>query len=148
MTRGRIGFPKRRGIAAVEFAVSATLLIPLLLGIIEFSRLGMATQLITNAAREGCRVAVIPNNTAADVQNRMTAVMIATGITIPSPTVVNSDPGTAGVFLMPSNWDTAPGDTPITVTVRVPFPQVSWTTPFFLQSSSLTGTATLNSERP
>ena len=41
-----------RGIAAVELAISVNLLFLFVFGIIEFSRLGMAAQLLTNAARE------------------------------------------------------------------------------------------------
>ena len=119
-----VGGRERRGIAAVELAVSASLLFVFVIGIIEFSRLGMISQLLTNSAREASRVAV-SNLTAVD-----------------------SDPGTDGAFIMPSGWATAPGDTAITVTVRIPYSQVSLTAPFFLTSAKVVGPATMNSERP
>jgi len=138
----------RRGIAAVELAVSASLLFMFVIGIIEFSRLGMISQLLTNSAREASRVAAIQNSKTSDVQSRMNAVLGGTGVAVTSLTAVDSDPGTDGAFIMPSGWATAPGDTAITVTVRIPYSQVSLTAPYFLTSAKVVGTATMNSERP
>ena len=67
--------PRRRGASAVEMAVIAPVFLTLVLGIIESSRLGMVSQLLTTAVREGCRVAVI---------NGMTETMCRTGSTSPS----------------------------------------------------------------
>lgn len=140
---------ERRGISAVELAISVNVLFLFIFGIVEFSRLGMAAQLLTNAAREGGRVAVIQNSALSDVQSRVTAMLSSAGITAGTVTAVDSDPGTTGVFIMPSNWSTAAGDTAITVTIRVPYKQISWLpTPFYLSAANVVGTATLNSERP
>src|SRR5689334_20121969 len=116
----------RRGINAPELAISASVLVFFVFGIIEFSRLGMAAQLLTNAAREGCRVAVIPNSATSDVQTRVGTMLASTGIPPGTITAADSDPGTNGAWIIPSNWSTAPGNTPITVVLRVPFTQVSW----------------------
>src|SRR3954468_10167512 len=104
---------QRRGISAVELAVSVNVLFLFIFGIVEFSRLGMAAQLLTNAAREGGRVAAIQNSTLGEVQARVTAMLSPAGISAVTVTPVDSDPGTSGAFLMPSDWSTAPGDTPI-----------------------------------
>jgi hypothetical protein len=48
-----------RGAAAVEFALVMPLLILLLFGIIEFARVWNARQTLTDAAREGARIAVV-----------------------------------------------------------------------------------------
>src|SRR3954447_906925 len=101
----------RRGISAVELAISVNVLFLFVLGIVEFSRLGMAAQLLTNAAREGGRVAAIQDSTLGDVQARVTAMLSSAGIATVTVTAVDADPGTTGAFLMPSNWATAPGDT-------------------------------------
>ena len=50
----------QRGVAAVEFAIVLPFLALLLFGIIEFSLLLYNQQVITNASREGARVAVNP----------------------------------------------------------------------------------------
>lgn len=49
----------QRGAAAVEFAIILPLLILLIFGTIEFSLLLFNKQVITNAAREGARKAII-----------------------------------------------------------------------------------------
>ena len=50
---------RSRGTSAVEMVLVAPLLIALIMGQLESSRLGMVAQMLTTAAREGCRVAVI-----------------------------------------------------------------------------------------
>jgi Flp pilus assembly protein TadG len=127
----------------------APVLFIFVLGIIELSRLGMVTQALTNAARDGCRVAVLPNNVTSDVQSRLTASLTPFGVSPGSVSAVDTDPGTQGAWITPSNWATAPGGTAVTLTVRLPFSQVSWLpSPFFLSSAVVTGSATLSSERP
>jgi Flp pilus assembly protein TadG len=140
---------ERRGATAVELAISINVLFLFVFGIIEFSRLGMAAQLLANAAREGGRVAAIQSSSLSDVQSRVNTMLSSAGISAGTVTSVNSDPGTSGAFIMPSDWSSAPGDTPITVLIRVPYKQISWLpTPFYLSTANVVGTATLNSERP
>jgi len=61
----------QKGVAAVELAVILPFLLILLAGIIEFSLMLYNMQVLTNAAREGARVAVIPvrNATEEDIVN-------------------------------------------------------------------------------
>jgi Flp pilus assembly protein TadG len=103
----------RRGVAAVEFALVAPVLLLFVLGIIEFGRLMMVEEVLTNAAREGCRRAVMANATENDVR-----------------TVVNnylSNSGISGGSMAPiPGLATAKAGDPITVTVSVPFDNVSW----------------------
>jgi Flp pilus assembly protein TadG len=121
----------------------------MVLGIVEFSRLGMAIQLMTDASREGCRVAVIPNTALSDVQTRVNATLTSTGVSVGTITAVDTDPGTNGAWIIPSNWSSASGNTPVTVVFRIPYSQVSWLpAPMFLKSATVVGTATLNNERP
>jgi Flp pilus assembly protein TadG len=121
-------------------AFVAPVFLMMILGIIESSRLGMVAQLLTTAAREGCRVAVINGMTQTDVQNRINAVLNGSGI--PVGTVAPTCPS-------PYSWDTSPAGTPITVSLSVPYSQVSWLpTPFFLKTAIITCSATMSSERP
>ena len=55
-------------------AIVVSAFVTLILGQIETARLGMASQMLTTAARDGCRVAVIPGSTQCDVQSRAEAV--------------------------------------------------------------------------
>jgi Flp pilus assembly protein TadG len=131
---------KRRGASAVEMAFIAPVFLSLTMGVIESSRLGMVAQLLTIAAREGCRVAVIEGMTETDVQNRINAVLSGSGISVGTVTPTCPSPYT---------WTSAPSGTPITVSMSVPFSQVSWLpTPFFLNGAQVSSSATMSSERP
>lgn len=54
---------RRRGAAIVEVAVCFPVFMLILLGVIEFGRALMVSQLLTNAAREACRDAIIDGST-------------------------------------------------------------------------------------
>jgi Flp pilus assembly protein TadG len=61
-----------RGAAAVEFAIVLPVLLLILFGIIEFARAWNVKQTLTDAAREGTRVAVVAerqNLTQAELQD-------------------------------------------------------------------------------
>ncbi|MDD2421240.1 MAG: pilus assembly protein [Heliobacteriaceae bacterium] len=52
-------FPSQRGQALVELAIALPVLVLLVLGTIEFGRVFYAYQVVTNASREGARLAAI-----------------------------------------------------------------------------------------
>jgi Flp pilus assembly protein TadG len=134
------GKRKRRGASAVEMAFIAPVFLTLVLGIIEASRLGMVAQLLTTAAREGCRVAVLSGSSESDVQDRVDEVLAGSGISVGTvtPTCTGSTP-----------WYSSTSGTPITVNLSVAYSDVSWLkVPFFLKSAVLNGSATMSSERP
>lgn len=58
----------RRGQALVEFALVAPLLLLLILGLIDFARAWNVYQVITDAAREGARNAVVQNQTLTEAE--------------------------------------------------------------------------------
>jgi Flp pilus assembly protein TadG len=69
---------RRRGAAAVETALVMLPLLTLVFGIFEYSRLLMDWNLLNNAAREGCRYALVNNTSttiSSDVQNIVTSRM-------------------------------------------------------------------------
>lgn len=134
--RGNSG-RRRSGAAAVEMAAVMPLLIMMIFGLIESARLGMVSQLLTNAAREGCRVAVVNGTTQAQVQARVNAVLQGSGISV----------GT--VSPTPTNWASSASGTPVTVSLSVPYRDVSWLpVPRFLGNATIRASATMNSERP
>lgn len=65
-----------RGATAVEFALLLPLLMLLLFGIIDFGRALNAQITITQAAREGARVAALTGATTSSVQTRTTQAAI------------------------------------------------------------------------
>ena len=60
-----------KGAELVEFALTFPLLLLVMLGIIDFGLLLHRVQVLTNAAREGARIAVLPNYNQADVTARV-----------------------------------------------------------------------------
>ena len=128
---------QRRGAAAVEFAVVAPVFFLLVFGMIEYGRMVMVQQIIVNSAREGCRAAVLDGSTTSGVKSTVITAMSSGNITITTSNVtVSPDP--------PSNAEF--GD-PVTVTVTVPFNQVSWLpSPMYLGGKSMTAATTMRRE--
>lgn len=60
-----------RGSALIEAALTLPLLLLVSVGIFEFGRAFQTWQVLTNAAREGARIAVLPGAAASDVQTRV-----------------------------------------------------------------------------
>ncbi|HEU5116665.1 MAG TPA: TadE/TadG family type IV pilus assembly protein [Isosphaeraceae bacterium] len=127
---------KRSGAAAVEMAMVLPVFVLIVLGVIEFARFGMAVQLLTTAAREGCRTASLPNTAQSDVTERITEVLSGSGIPAPTPT------------LTPSNWTTAAQGEPISLTLSVPYQDISWLSGAGILSGNVTASATFGSEKP
>lgn len=63
---------RQRGVAAVEFALIASLLFMLLIGIMEFSRISFYWNAATEATRLGARLAVVCDMDDATIRTRMT----------------------------------------------------------------------------
>jgi Flp pilus assembly protein TadG len=59
------------GQSLLEVALTLPLLLLIAVGIFEFGRAYQTWLVVTNAAREGARVAVLPNATTSDVQARV-----------------------------------------------------------------------------
>jgi Flp pilus assembly protein TadG len=124
----------------VEMAIVLPLLVLLVFGLIDCSRLGMVTQILNTAAREACRVAAIDGNTNADVTARLNQVLNSSAI---SGVTVTQTPTDCTTVHSSDNPNT------VTVTLSVPFRQVTWLgTPFLFQSANVSGSATMSSERP
>jgi Flp pilus assembly protein TadG len=70
-----------RGAVIVEFAVTLPLLLLVLVGIIDFGLVFQQYEVITNAAREGARMAVLPGYAVDDVQNRVAVYLTNAGVT-------------------------------------------------------------------
>jgi Flp pilus assembly protein TadG len=121
MSRLKILHPEpqcRRGAAAVEMAIVLMLLIVLVFGIIEMGRAIMVHQVLTNAAREGARRAVIPGATDAQVTSRVDQYMAAANITGYTQTIEIN--GSAG------SLSTAASKDQVAVGVSVPYSNVSY----------------------
>jgi len=131
----------RRGAAAVEFAIVAPVFFLMILGMIEIGRAVMVQQIITNASREGARLAVLPGSTRADVITRVEDILSSS--TIPNAQVDIFDE--LGGELDPE--DAEYGDV-VNVTVSVPFSEVSWLPASkFMGGRTLTASTIMRTER-
>lgn len=87
------------GAELVELAVVLPLLLILIAGIVDFGFLLQSFEVVTNAAREGARIGVLPGYKTADVQGRVNSYITAAGLPGTATTVVDSvsiDPGGGG----------------------------------------------------
>ncbi len=71
---------RERGAELIEMAVVLPILLLCFAAIIDFGFLFQRFEAITNAAREGARLASLPNYTATDVQGRIASYMAASGL--------------------------------------------------------------------
>lgn len=122
----------RRGVAIVEFAVVAPVFFLIIMGIIEVGRAVTVQQLLTNASREGARVAGNETTTSlTTVQNAVDNYLSGAGI---SGATTNVSPA--------SITDVATGQ-PVTVTVSIPYTQVCLTPPWILGDRVLAATTVM-----
>jgi TadE-like protein len=66
---------KERGAALLEAAITIPMLLLVSVGIFEFGRAYQTWQILTNAAREGARLAVLPDPTAGVAESRVLQYM-------------------------------------------------------------------------
>ena len=81
-----------RGQSMVEFALVLPILLLLVFGVTEFSRAWMTLNVLTAAAREGCRVAVVTAPDTDAVTARVNEVCAAARVTPSSVAVAGPDP--------------------------------------------------------
>ena len=74
------GFRGHSGQSLAEFALTVPMLLLLIIGMVEFARGWMVKQVITNVAREGARLAVLPTSTQAQVAARVDSLLTDAGI--------------------------------------------------------------------
>lgn len=133
----------RRGAAAVEFAIVATVFFMFVFAIFEIGRLVMLQQIMGEACRQGARRAILENANETTVETLVTTRLAANSI--PGATVTISWPG----------QDTQPDITrlgfqdPITVRATVPYSTVSWLIPTWIsQTAVMEAQSTMRIERP
>lgn len=135
-TGSRLVRRNRRGAAVVEFAVVVPVFLTLVFGMIEYGRMVMVQQIITNAAREGARVAILTTATTSSVSSTVTTYLSNVSIT------------GATVTVSPNPPTSATAGTGVTVTVSIPYSSVSWMAPIFLSGKTLTASAVMRTEEP
>ena len=104
---------EERGAALIETAFVFPLIMLVCISIFEFGRAYQHWQVLTNAAREGARIAVLPGTTDDDVTTRVQNYLSAGRVTSPSEATVAIDPTEISI-----GGNTRPAST---VTVSYPF---------------------------
>src|SRR5260370_29863718 len=111
MSRLRRRLAGEEGTAMLETALTLPLLLVVSVGIFEFGRAYQTWQVLTNAAREGARVAVLPNQVAGAAEARVRQYLLSGQLPNPADATVGGDPaalvniraGTAPAALVPVN---------------------------------------------
>jgi Flp pilus assembly protein TadG len=89
-SRRRRLWKSERGAELVEFALVFPTLLLVMLGIADFGFLFQRYEVITNAAREGARVAILPGYGDGDVTARVNQYITASGIPGTATTTVGA----------------------------------------------------------
>ena len=115
------------GQAVIELALTLPLLLVIVMGIFDFGLMFQHYEVVTNAAREGARVGVLPNYTTADAQARAQQYLTSGGL---------NGSATFNVAVAPSPPFGSPAKTVNQVTVTVAYP---YTYPFIGPILNLVG---------
>lgn len=127
----------RRGTSIVEFAVVAPVVFLFIFGIIEFGRLMMVQEAMTNAAREACREASLATTVnSADVDAAARNVMLSVMADAANTAKVR-------VTMTPASMASVSSGTPCNVYIEVNFSDVSWLPGSFLD---IAGTRVISAE--
>ena len=131
---------RRRGAAAVEMAMVLPVFITVVLGLIEVGRGIMVAQLMSNAAREAARLAVVDGSTNSTVSDAAKNFLAG---------AANVSAGDVTVNITTAGGGSVSAAQPrelITVNVSLPFSKVSWLPPKYLAGKSLSATAAMRHE--
>jgi hypothetical protein len=126
--------PRRRGrpgLAVVEFAVIAPVLLFLIVSMLEMATAVQIKAVLTDAARKGCRTGILPDGTNSAVTTDISSVLTNAGIT---PGLATNTIKVNGASV---NVSTAAANTPISVKVSLPFSSVATVTGFFLTGKNI-----------
>jgi Flp pilus assembly protein TadG len=116
---------------AVEFAVVLPFLAGLATGAFEVGRAIMVRQVLTDAARKGCRTGALPDRDNTAVTNDVNDILTDNGLKPTDATV------TIQVNGVTANASTAQRNDQLSVKVSIPFAKAAWTPLFFFSSSSI-----------
>ena len=103
-----------RGAELIEFALIFPLLLLVMLGIVDFGFMFQRYEVLTNATREGARIAVLPGYTTPDVKTRVCAYLTAGGV----PTTGCPNNPTNPTVTVTDATITVPGGAALTIDVK------------------------------
>lgn len=128
---GRQARKRRRGAAAVEFAICANIFFILIFTCMEFARMNMIRNLAQDAAYFAARRAMVPGATVAEAEaaaDEVMSMMTNTGYVVDVEELDSNSPN-------------------VVVTVTVDFDQIALFAPMFLPNATIESTARIRTER-
>jgi hypothetical protein len=129
----RRGSVKRRGAAAVEFAITAPIFFMFLLAAFEFGWLNVIRHTADNAAYEAARSAMVPGATAAEARSKANSLLRIVGAR------------SARVKVTPPIL--TPETEQVTVSIDIPTNRNALIVPRFAKNMTLHSESTLRTER-
>lgn len=105
---------QRRGAAVVEFAIVAPIFLLFVFGMIEWGRMVMVQQILTNAAREGSRRASVEEITDLEARRATEAYLTSAGVTGATVTVTT-------IASVPPDYAES-----VNVAIKLPFSNASY----------------------
>ena len=129
----------RRGAIFVELAIVLPIFLLMFIGIIEFGRAVMVQQIVTNAALEGARRAIVPGATQAQVQTLVENYLANTSID-PADCTITIQSGSGGSIDRMNSHD------PLFVQITVPYNSVSFGLGSWLGGTTLGATVEMRRE--
>jgi Flp pilus assembly protein TadG len=118
-------------VVAVEFAVLLPFLAGLATGAFEIGRAIMVRQVLTDAARKGCRTGAWPDADSTAVVNDVNNILTDNGLNPSDATITIQVNGAT------ANANTAHRNDQLSVKVAIPYAKAAWTPLFFLTASSI-----------
>ena len=138
---------ERRGAAMVEMAVVLPVFFMILMGIVEFGRGMMVTQIVTNCAREAARTAILEGSVNTDVDNFVADYMdksLSLATADVTTTIIVFD--SAGVEKPNNAIDLAQRLDLIQVHVAVPYDKVNFIPMRWLDGTMIRGQSVMRRE--
>jgi len=133
----------------VEMAVCFPVFMLVLLGIIEFGRALMVSQMLSNASREACRAAVLEGATNAEVETLLKDLVSAT-VNVPNSEITSqitvTDRRTDVVDTSPTAIQDATRRDLVRIDISVPADVVSYTPGGVLTGKTLRGQCAMQKE--
>ena len=137
----------RRGAAVVEMAMVLPIFVMIVLGIVEFGRAMMVGQMVTNAAREATRLAIVDGSSNTSVTTWVTTFLNESlGVNTSDVTVaITVDPAPGNADPLDKIEDAQTRDL-VTIQVEVPFDKVSYIPGDYLSGKKLKGRSAMRHE--
>lgn len=137
----------RRGAALVEMAMVLPIFFAVVLGIVEFGRAMMVSQMVTNAAREATRLAIVDGSTNTSVETWVEEFLTDSINVDPSDVTVTITVVAAAGNDDPNNEvGNAQARDLVTVNVSVPFDKVSYVPGSYLNGKNLSAQSSMRHE--